>query len=317
VSGRPIAALLIVALGAAPAAALGSSGKGTSGAAFLTLTPGAREAAMGGALGGAADGAMSAHYNPAGLGFVESVEAAAGREARFAGLDYDYAALAVPVLAWTRSPRPVGDLGATAAAVYSLTAAGLERRGLTETDAPTGSFGASDRAFALSYGRKVGEGLAVGGTLKWVDAQLDATHGSAATGDAGVLFRRETWSAGAGVRNAFGSLALGSVSDPLPASAFAGASWRPREGWLLAVEAVQPRADASSLAFGVERRKPVTKELTAAMRGGWRTDRMDGGFWGGLSQGFGVEWKGLAADLGWSPGGVLGDLFQYSVRARF
>ncbi len=314
---RRLLLALLAALAAAPAAALGSAGKGTAGAAFLTLTPGAREAAMGGAFGGAADGALAAHYNPAGLGFLDRIEGGAGREARFAGLNYDYAALSVPVLAWTRRARPVGDWGATAVAVYSLTAAGLERRGLTETDAPTGTFGASDRAFALSYGRALSPGLAVGATLKWVDAQLDATRGSAATGDAGVLLRRGDWSAGAGVRNAFGRLALGSVSDPLPAAAFAGGSWRPRAGWLLVAEADSPRADAAALAFGVERRRAVARGIVASARGGWRTDRTDQGVWSGLSLGFGVEWKGLAADLGWSPGGMLGDVFQYSVRARF
>jgi hypothetical protein len=132
-----------------------------------------------------------------------------------------------------------------------------------------------------------------------------------------VLLRREKWSVGAGVRNAFGSLALGSTPDPLPATAYAGAGWRPRPGWLLAVEVDQPRADATALAFGIERTVPIMKDLSAAARAGFRTDKTDGGLLDGASLGFGIEWKVLDVEFSWSPGGTLGDVFQYSLRTRF
>ena len=310
-------ALVLAAWAAAPAAALGAREKGTAGAAFLTLTPGARAEALGGAFGGVADDALAAHYNPAGLGFLERIEAAAGREDRFAGLSYDYAVLAAPVLAWTDTPARAASRGATSIAVYGLTATGVESRGLTETDAPTGTFAAADRAFALSYGLAVGEGLAVGGTFKYVDESLASARGSAYTGDAGALLRRGDWTLGGGVRNAFGSLALGSTPDPLPAVVYAGAAWRPRAGWLLAVELDQPRADGTALGFGLERSIPVAKGLSATARAGYRTDRADAGALGGACVGFGVDWNGLGADLSWSPGGTLGDVVQYSIRARF
>jgi hypothetical protein len=310
--------LAAAALAASPCAAFGAAKqKGTAGAAFLTLTPGARAAAMGGAFGGVADDALAAHYNPAGLGFLDAIEAAAGREARFQGLNYDYAVLSVPVVAWTDRSRRVSEWGTTAAAVYSLTASGIERRGLVETDAPTGTFASADRAYALSYGLALNENFSAGGTMKYVDEALDTAHASAFTGDAGVLWRRENWSAGAGVRNAFGSLALGSTPDPLPMVAYAGAGWRPRAGWLLAAEFDQPRADSSALAFGAERAIVVSQGLTAAARLGYRTDRTDMGALGGVSLGFGIGWKGLDAEFSWSPGGTLGDVFQYAIRARF
>jgi hypothetical protein len=314
---RAAGVLILAASAARPAAAFGASEKGTAGAAFLTLTPGARESALGGAFGGVADDALAAHYNPAGLGFLDKIEAGAGRENRFQGLDYDYAVLAVPVLSWTDKPLRPASWGVASVAVYSLTASGIESRGLTETDAPTGSFSAADRAFALSYGLEIGPGLSVGGTFKYVDEALASAHAGAMTGDAGALLRRGNWSFGGGVRNAFGDLALGSTPDPLPAVAYAGAGWRPRAGWLLAAEFDQPRADAPALAFGVERVVPILPGLSAAARAGYRTDRADAGPLGGASLGFGVEWKGLAAEFSWSPGGTLGDVFQYSVRTRF
>ena len=314
---RLLRVLAIAALAVGPCAAFGSKDKGTSGAAFLTLTPGARASALGGAFGGVADDALAAHYNPAGLGFVDHIEAAAGRESRFQGLNYDYAVLSVPVLAWTDKSRRTGEWGTTAAAVYSLTANGIERRGLVESDAPTGTFAAADRAYALSYGLALNDSLAVGGTMKYVDESLDAAHGAAFTGDAGALWRRESWSVGGGVRNAFGTLKLGSTADPLPASVYAGAGWRPRAGWLVAAEVDLPRADAAALAFGVEREAAVAPGLTAAGRLGYRTDRADMGALGGISLGFGLGWKGFDAEFSWSPGGTLGDVVQYSLRARF
>lgn len=306
-----------LALAAGTCFAAGAKDKGAAGAAFLTLTPGARAAALGGAFGGVADDALAAHYNPAGLGFLQGIEAAAGREARFEGLNYDYAVLAVPVLSWTDKPKKVSDWGVTAAAVYSLTASGIQRRGLIETDAPTGTFAAANRAYALSYGLALGEGLSVGGAATYVDESLDAAHASAVTGDAGALFKRGNWSVGGGVRNAFGSLSLGSTPDPLPAVVYAGAGWRPRAGWLVAAEFDQPRADASALSFGAERVVEVSPGLSAAARAGYRTDRTDSGTLGGVCAGFGVEWRGLDAEFSWSPGGTLGDVFQYSLRARF
>jgi hypothetical protein len=309
--------LVLAALAAGRAAALGAVDKGTAGAAFLTLTPGARAEAMGGAFGGVADDALAAHYNPAGLGFLDKAEAAAGREDRFQGLSYDYAILSVPVLSWTDRPLHPARWGVTSAAVYSLSATGIDSRGATETDAPTGSVNAADRSFDVSYGLDLGGGLAVGGTLKYVDETLASAVGHAFTGDAGVLYKRGTWSFGGGLRDAFGNLALGSTPDPLPAAAYAGAGWRPRPGWLLAAEVDQPRADATALAFGAERSVPIMKDLSAAARAGYRTDRLDSGPLGGASLGFGVDWKGFAAEFSWSPGGTLGDVFQYSVRSRF
>lgn len=307
-------ALLLSSL---PAAALGAAEKGTAGAAFLTLEPGARAEALGGAFGGVADDALAAHYNPAGLGFLKSIEAAAGREDRFQGLTYDYAVLAVPVLAWTDKARPADDWGTTAAAVYSLTATGVESRGLTETDAPTGTFDASNRAFSLSYGLKLADGLALGGTFKYVDESLASAHGGAMTGDAGALLKRGPWSFGGGVRNAFGDLKLGSTADPLPSLFYAGAGWRPEKDWLLAAELDQPKADATALGLGVERSLEITKDLTAAARAGFRTDRLDAGPLGGVSVGFGIGFKGMNAEFSWSPGGSLGDIVQYAIRAKF
>lgn len=299
-------------------AAGASAAEGTAGASFLRLTPGARASALGGAYGASCDDSLATHYNPAGLGLLDRIEAAGGHEARFEGLNYDYAVLTVPVLSWTDKARRVSDYGTAAASVYSLSADGIERRGVVETDAAAGTFKAADRVFALSYGATVpATKLSLGASLKRVESTLDSARASALTADLGGLWRSGDWSAAGGLRNAFGKLSLGSASDPLPTVFYGAASWVPRKEWLAVVEADLPRSDSMVLALGIERTREVVRGVTAAGRVGWRSERSDAGGMAGVSFGFGASWKGLDADFSWMPGGLLGDVMQYSVKARF
>lgn len=315
---RPAALAGLLLLGLAGTALAGSGGKGTSAGAFLRLAPGARGAALGAALGGAADDAYAAWYNPAGLAFLERVEAAAARESRFEGIAYDAAILSVPVLAWRDSPLRANAYGVTALSVYSLSASGLERRGLVETDAPSGTFGASDRAYALSYGyNPAGTNLAFGATAKFVDSALDNRRASALTWDGGLLYKTGDRSIGAGVRGFGGSLKYATVADPLPTVYYAGAAWRPRGVWLLAAQVDAPQRDALSLGLGVERRWSVSPGLSAAARGGYSTAASDAGALAGAAFGFGVSWRAMEFDFAWSPSGALGDVFKYSLLFRF
>lgn len=309
-----IAALL---LAAAPAFA-GASAKGTSAAPFLTLAPGARGSAMGEALGGVADDAYAAWYNPAGLGFLERVEAGAAHESRLAGISYDAAILSVPVLSWRDSPLRANAYGVTALSVYSLSASGIERRGLVETDSPSGTFASSDRAYALSYGwNKPGTNWALGGTVKLVDTGIDSARATTLAWDGGVLWKGERGSAGAGVRDFGRGLRYSSTTDPLPTAYWAGGSYRPADGWTLAAQLGAPLRDAASLGVGVERRWLAMPGLAAAARAGYNTGRGDGGGIAGASLGFGVEWRAMEFDFAWSPSGVLGDFFKYSLLVRF
>lgn len=310
------AALLLTAL-AAPAAAAGA-GKGTSAGAFLRLAPGARGAALGEALGGAADDAYAAWYNPAALGPLERVEAAGAHESRFEGLAYDALILAVPILSWTDSPRRSNAFGTVALSVYGLSANDIERRGLVETDAPSGRFALSDRAYALSYGWSVpGAGLSAGASAKFVDSALDSARATALTFDAGLLWRGETLSLGAGGRNVGGKLRYVAVADPLPRSLYAGVGWRPRPDWLLCAQLEQPAAEALALGFGAERRWTPSAALEAFLRGGYNTGRADAGGLAGASLGFGLGWRSLRFDFAWSPAGPLGDVLKYSLLVRF
>lgn len=309
-------ALALVLILATPV--LASSGKGTTAGAFLSLAPGARGAAMGESLGGAGDDAYAAWYNPAGLGFLERVEAGAAHESRFEGISYDAAILAVPVLSWRDTPLRANAYGVTALSIYSLSASGIGRRGLVETDQPSGTFASADRAYALSYGYNLaGTNVALGGTAKFVDSALDTARATALTWDGGFLWKGEKASAGAGVRGFGGSLKYSMVADPLPTTYWAGGSYRPREGWLLTAQLNVPKQDAAALGVGVERRWVPAPGLSAAARVGYNTGRSDGGGLSGASIGFGLSWRAMEADFAWSPSGTLGDLFKYSILVRF
>ncbi|MDD5302991.1 MAG: PorV/PorQ family protein [Elusimicrobia bacterium] len=315
---RPLLLAALLTLPLAGPARAGSAGKGTAAAAFLRLAPGARGSAMGEALGGVADDAYAAWYNPAGLGFLERVEAAAAHESRFAGISYDAAVLAVPVLSWRDTPLRTNAYGVTALSVYGLSASGIERRGLVETDSPSGTFASSDRAYALSYGwSPAGTRMAFGGTAKFVDSALDTARATALTWDGGFLWKGEKGSAGAGVRGFGGSLRYSMVADPLPTVYYAGGSYRPREGWLIAAQLDLPKQDAPGLGIGVERRWTPAAGLSAAVRAGYNTGRSDAGGLAGASLGFGLAWRAMEADFAWSPSSALGDLFKYSILFRF
>ncbi len=310
-------ALLLAALLAVPASAA-TTDRGAAAGQFLRLAPGARGAALGEAFAGAADDAYAAWYNPAGLAFLERVEAAGSHESRFEGLSYDAAIMAVPMLSWRDSPRRANAYGVAALSAYSHAVTGIERRGLVETDAPSGSFGASDRAIGLSYAWNApGTGLAFGGTFKLVDSAIDASRAAATTIDAGALWKGERFSAGAGARSFGGKLRYSAVSDPLPTVYYAAGAWRPREGLLVVAELDVPKHDSAALGFGVERRWKAAPGLTASVRGGYNTGRSSAGGLAGASVGFGAAWRSFEADFAWSPAGALGDVFKYSVLVRF
>ncbi len=309
-------ALLLAAL-LAPSAALAAPGE--TGAAFLLIAPGARPAALGGAFAGAADDAHAAWYNPAGLGFLEKAEVAAGRESRFEGLRYDYAVVAAPLLAFTDAAKRRNAAGVAAVSVYSLSASGFERRGVVETDAPSGTFGATDRAYAASYGYAPGgeRGIAFGATLKSVSLALDTARGSAFSADLGFLYKGERWSAGGGGRNLTGSIGLGSTKDPLPRVFYAGAAYQAGRELRLTADASKPRDAGLGLAAGAEWTRAFTKDVAGSLRGGVDLSRRDLGALATASLGGGLRWGAVEASVAWRPGGVLGDAFSWSLAARF
>ena len=308
--------LLLLTAGAGPAAAFGPADKGTSAAAFLKIPAGARPAAMGDAFGGLADDLHAAHYNPAGLGFLEAVEVAATHDSHFQDLAHDYGAAAVPLLSLRDTRLKRNAWGVAAFSVKTLGAKGIERRGTVETDAPSGTFGASDSAYGLSYARLLSPALAAGGTLKFIEQRLDSASASAPAADAGVLWRGGRLSAGAGWRNFGGTLSLGASPDPLPFAFYAGAALRPAQGVLTAFEVRVPRDDSPQVSLGTEVSRSFGV-MAAALRGGWNSANTDAEGFGGVTLGGGIGYGRFGVDFAWIPFGDLGAAYHTTVRFRF
>jgi hypothetical protein len=314
---RTLALIAALALSPANLFAFGSASKGTAGAQFLKIAPGARAVGLGEAFGGVAEGVYSAYYNPAGLAALRKVELGAARDQHFQGISHHYGVVAVPLLSWKETRRKRNELGVAAFSITSLSISDIERRGTVETDAPLGTFGASDFAYTLSYGYPFSRELSLGASIKYIRQTLDSTTGSGAALDAGALWVRDRWSAGAGLRNLGKGVKLGSTTDPLPTVFYGGAGFRPAAGWLTALEIRQASDDSVLFSLGLERSRRFSRNLSGALRAGFNSANTDADGFGGATLGAGFVYKTMEFGLAWAPMGDLGNTFRYSLRVQF
>ncbi|MBI3551754.1 MAG: PorV/PorQ family protein [Elusimicrobia bacterium] len=310
------AALAFLALG--EARGFGSGDKGVAGAQFLKVTPGARPSGMGEAFAGVADDVNAIYYNPAGLGTLRRVEVTGMHDSYLQGINYEYGALAVPILSWTDAKQEKNAYGVLGAAVYNLSVGGIERRSVNESDAASDTFGSSDFAYALSYAYEFPEtGLSLGLTAKAIEENLDSSHASAFAADFGALYRWGRLGLGAGVRNAGTRARFSSVSDPLPVTLFTGLGFKVSDALLATVEVDAPRDDKANVGFGAEYRQKFVDKLTGSVRGGYTTRNSDSGGASGATFGLGIGYGNLSFDFAFIPFGDLGNAFKYSLTAKF
>ena len=307
----------LIALAALLAVPRAYAASGTSGAAFLKLAPGAGPAGMGEAYSAVSGDVQSVYYNPAGLAEVARPQITGMHDASFQGIRYEFAALALPLLSFTGADGPKNSRGVIAAAVYNLSVSGLERRGTVETDAPTGTFASSDLAYSLAYAYGFTPELSAGAAVKFVDQTLDSVSATALAVDAGATFKHERWSLAGGVRNAGSAPKFREAADPLPFTAYAGASRLFGGRWLTAADLLKPRDQPPGLALGVQYSHPFDPRLTGLLRAGFNTLHRDSGGLSGVSLGGGVEAASMRLDFAWLPMGDLGNTFRYSVSVRF
>ncbi|MBI4054704.1 MAG: PorV/PorQ family protein [Elusimicrobia bacterium] len=294
---------------------------GTSGAQFLKVGAGGRPAGMGEAFSAVADDANAIYYNPAGLAFLERAEVTGMHNQFFQGLDYEFAAFALPLrdpAAAANSGGGAGRLGTLGVAIYNLSVDGLERR-LTDTDAPAGSFEASDFAYAMSFARKLSERTSLGLTAKYVRQKLDSEKASAFAADLGALHHLQglPLSLSLGVRHLGSQPKFKEESDPLPTVIFAGAGYRFRKNLIFAADLGLPRDNSLTYAVGGEYEQPVAERLSAALRAGYNSQNADPDGLTGLSVGAGITFYRARFDFAWVPFGDLGNTFRYALLIRF
>ena len=171
-----LAAVLTISV---PADLFGQAKVGTAGAKFLDIGISARAIGMAEAYSAIANDVSAVYYNPAGLTQMFSREIMFTHINYPAGINFEFAAFAIPVEALA------GVLGV---GVYNLNTGDIP---LTTYGYPNGTgeyFAASDLAVTISYARSLTEHFSLGGTFKYVGEYYDneSSHGWAA--DVGTLY---------------------------------------------------------------------------------------------------------------------------------
>ena len=313
---RRLIGLACLLIGSA-AYGLGVDNRGASGADFLRIGPGARPAAMGEAFSAVADDVHALYYNPAGLGAVSSWRMTGMHNEYFQGVGYDFFAVAAPLQTLWGSPSRTLP-GVVGLGVQSLSVSDLQRRGSSDSDQPTGAFGANDLAFTLAYAQHVGDALSLGASLKVIQQTLDDRHDGFFAADLGGQYQAgERWTFGAGMRHLGPSPHLGGPADPLPSLAYVGAAYRPQNGLLLCADAASTRAGRDILSSGLEYSHELAPDIHGALRLGYTTRNSDAGGMAGAAAGGGIGFRTMDVDFAWVPFGDLGDTYRFSLSLKF
>lgn len=163
---------------------------------FLNIGVGARGLAMSKAQVASANDVTAAYWNPAGLTNIENnLQVAAQHAEYFAGIaKYDYGALAVKIdnqsnLGFSFVRFGVDDIPNTTELI--------DQNGQINYDRIT-SFSAADYAFLVSYARKFGDKLSIGGNAKVIYRQVGSFANAWGFGiDFGAQYRLKKWRFGA------------------------------------------------------------------------------------------------------------------------
>ncbi|MBI4345485.1 MAG: PorV/PorQ family protein [Elusimicrobia bacterium] len=300
--GLPLA-LLAWLSGSASAASL------DSGASFLKIGSGARPAAMGEAYTALADDVNALYYNPGGLAGLAKRELGATHAEWLLGSRFDFFGYAQPT-----------GLGTFAVALTRLDNGGMEARGADRRAA--GSFGATDSAYTLGFGRSVEAGAGrtqVGASAKWLESRIGADSAATLAFDLGAVHRLggQPLSVGLSVLNLGRGLRFIDQTDPLPLTLSAGAAYRLGGALQLALDVRhEPNDRRTDIGLGTE----YALLPSLALRAGYGSGALagsGGSLLGGLGAGFGIKLSNYRADYTFTPFGALGNAQKLSVGARF
>jgi hypothetical protein len=313
--------LLVVALlllAAWPAAAAINGQAGTSGAQFLKLGAGGRAGAMADSFSAIADDAYAAYYNPAGLNQLKTPELGGAHTEYFQGINYEVIDFAYPWGKENGYSRHALSLG-----IYQLAVSDIQRF-TGDTDQATGTFGASDGDYTLSYSYALDRHLSIGATGKLIAQSLDTYKSTAYAMDAGLLYRlnpteRRPVSVSAVIKN-LGSRTgyIYNNTDPLPTELTLGLGAQVIPKLLKIDFEVSDYRDTNPfVSLGGEFTHQINEAVGTNIRFGYSTDRSNNPGLNGPTLGAGLTFKRASFDFAWVPFGDLGDTFRYSILVKF
>lgn len=296
---KKIGLLLLVALQTAGFAA------GEAGMAALKIGAGARAAAMGEAFMAVSDDVTAVFWNPAGLAGLESRQAHFTHNEWIQDVRHEVAGLAVPT--------GVGTFGL---GLMLNNVDGFERRTIASEE-PLDTFSAQSFAITLSYARPVGEALAIGLNLKYLNEKIYIDDANAFMADLGVQYRglADGLVLAAAVQNIGASTAMDEEKIDLPMASRIGAAWRLPVAIFdqrlnMAADYVSIFSEKSYLNFGAEA-EPVDNVF---LRLGYQTGFKEKS----ISAGFGLHFDHLKIDYGYVPFTAdLGNTHRFSITTLF
>ncbi len=242
------------------------AGPGTTSADFLRIPVGARPAGLAEAFTGLADDVHALAYNPAGIAFLPRQEL---------GMVYDVYAPGVSH-AWTGYVHPL-RFGTYGLAVNALSIAPFDSYSVTEQ--PSGQTSAMDSAYQFSYGLRISDTWAIGGSGKYITSRLNTTHAATVAGDVSMLWvPARSVRLGAAVLNFGNGLRYISETSPLPITTRLGASWTPYDPrdfphyFTLTMDGIETRGQTLAVSGGIE----LWYQGVMAIRLGGRNDPGEG-----------------------------------------
>jgi hypothetical protein len=279
---------------------------GTSGAVFLKMGAGARPTAMGNAFVGIADDVNAVYFNPAGLASLERPELTALQTQWIEGINYNFGAYAHPlasgVLAFSAATLQVGD---------------IERR--NESEGLDGTFDNLDSAYAVSFGRNLGQTYSLGLTGRYIKEKIDSTSASAWSSDIGIMkrFDNRPLSLGLAIRHLGPEIKFRDEGDPQPLTIDGGAGYKLfHDRLLMGLNMYKPRDNSLKFGLGFEWKGNLSS-AKYALRAGYNSSNTDADGATGLTVGAGLGLGRFTLDFGWVPMGDLGNTFRYAAHMRF
>jgi len=151
---------------------------GTTAAGFLKIGIGSRAISLGGAFVAESSDLSALYWNPAGLARLNSGAVSLTHTEYLADIDYNYAAVGIPL----------GAAGTVAASIILLDSGDMEVRTVARPEGTGEFFKAQDFALQLSYARALTTNFSIGTTVKYISESIWHSKASGFAFDVGVLF---------------------------------------------------------------------------------------------------------------------------------